>query len=575
MEQPASPRSAVGVVAWVAAIVVGGAAAVRTFGSGLLLNWDQVVGPTIPMPPGFFGLGPELPRRVPFYGPLALASEVVGGPNVVAVLIWSTVAVACLGVVRLIGRNPVGVLLGVVYALSPFLLSRLAVGHLPLAVATALLPHALVDLGDRRRRWQWAIVFGFTGSSGTVLGLVPLLVATLRRERSGERLRSLIVLVAAQAVWVVPGLVVLVGGSALPSAASALFQARADGVLGPARAVAGGGLFLVDEDVATRAPVLAAVLGLSLLLGLAGLVGRQRSVLRPDDGAASMESIGPDLIWSALVGLGLFVVPTVPGVRTVWENALVGPLVIVRETHKFWPLFGLVLLVGLGSVLGRRGALGVAAGAGLAALAMAVGWSGLWGADGRLTPLAEPASLAAIRAELADGDHVVLALPWERYGPSSLAGGRATLEPSPWLLDGRILASGRAFASVDSDERTTVDDEKLAGIDTMVRAGSTVADELRDLGIDRVVVMGSPDAAFYRRLGREPGVRQLVGSSESPASDVDASVLLFAIDDVPVSIPPSNDAGAVAVLATQLLALFAALRLFRPGEKYRPVTASG
>ncbi len=491
-------------------------------------------------------------------------------------LIWSTVAIACLGVVRLIGRGPIGILLGVVYGLSPFLLSRLAVGHLPLAVATALLPHAMVDLGDRRRRLRWAIVFGFTGSSGTVLGVVPLVVATLRRERSGERLRSLAVLVAAQAVWVVPGLVVLAGGSGLPSAASALFQARVDGVLGPARAVAGGGLFLVDEDVATRASVPAAVLGLSLLLGLTGLVGRERSAGRTADVPAPVASIRPDLIWSALVGLGLFVVPTVPGVRSIWEEALVGPLVIVRETHKFWPLFGLVLLTGLGSVLGRRGSLGVAAGAGLAALSVAVGWSGLWGAEGRLTPLAEPAPLGAIRADLADGEHVVLALPWERYGPSSLAGGRTTLEPSPWLLDGRILASGRAFASVDSDERTTLDDEKLAGIDAMVRAGSPVADALRDLGIDRVVVMGSPDAPFYRRLAREPGVRQLVGPSESTAAaDVDATVLLFAIDGVPVSTPASNDVGALAVLATQLLALFAALRLCRSAGRSRPVTPSG
>ena len=560
-------RPNVGSPAWFVAFLAGGAVAIRTFGNGLLLNWDQVIGPTIPIPPGFSGLGPELPRRVPFYGPLAVVSDFIGGPNTVAVLVWLIVSVACLGVVRLVGteradRGSVAIALGVVYALSPFLLSRLAIGHLPLAAATALLPHALCDLADRRRRWLWAVVFGFTGSSGAVLGMVPLTIATLRRERAGERLRSVVVLAASQAPWVVPGLIVLLGDGVLPEAASSLFRARMDGLFGPARAVAGGGLFLVEEDVAARSPAFASVLGLLLLVGVVGLVRSRRSTDLPDP----LDESRSDLVWSALVGVALFVAPTLPWLAALWSDALVGPLVILRETHKFWPLFALPLIAGLGSLLGARagrservpGAAAVAFG--LATLAVVVAWPGLWGAGGRLTPHAESPALAAIRSELASGEHVVLALPWQRYGPTSLADGRTALEPAPWLVEGTVLASGNAFTSVSSEERATPNDEAFARIDQQVRSGSAVADELRTLGVDRVVVMGSPDAELYRRLGSEEGVETLVAD---PPGTSGGALLLFAIDGRPIKQRSSSNTWLLVVVA-QLAALGAAIRFHQP-----------
>lgn len=535
-QRPASNTSKADPLAWLVGIIVGAVVSVRCFGSGLLLNWDQVIGPTIPVPPGFRGLGPELPRRVPFYGPLAAASEVIGGPNTIAILIWLTMLVACLGVVRLVDCGRRGIALGVVYALSPFLLSRLAIGHLPLAFAAAVLPHALIDLGNRQRRWLWAIVFGFTGSSGAVLGLVPLTIATMRRERSWKCAQSLLVLAASQAMWIVPGLVVLAGDGALPASASALFRARIDGVFGPTRAIAGGGLFLVDEDVAGRSPVASAILGLVLLVGVAGLTRSWRATNRRGPDAKAHSGVRTDMMLSAVAGLVLFVGPTVSVLAQPWDDALVGPLALFRESHKFWPLFGLLLLCGLGDLFrqsagdptGRR-ATGVAALA-LALLAVVVGWTGLWGAGGRLVAVGETPGLAAIRSDLADGDHVVLALPWQRYGPSSLAGGRTVLEPSPWLLSGEVIASGRAFATVDSNERSTPDDEAFTGIDRDVRAGLPVADRLRALGVDRVVVLGSTEAAFYRRLGAEPGVDLLM---EEIADDGTSALMLFAITAQP------------------------------------------
>lgn len=519
-------RPVLGPLAWIVAIVSGAAASIQTFGSGLLLNWDQVIGPTIPVPPGFWGLGSELPRRVPFYGPLAAVSGLIGGPNTVAILMWIIVVVACLGVVRLCGGGVVGIALGVVYGLSPFLLSRLAIGHLPLAAAVALLPHAVIDLRDVQRRRLWAVVFGLTGSSGTLLGLVPLTIAVMRHESGSQRTRSMAVLMASQMPWVVPGIVVLAGDGALPASASALFRTRLDGLLGAARAVAGGGLFLTGEDVAARSPLPAAVLGLVLLLGVVGLARKVRAT----DSSSGLQT---DLVWMAFAGAALFLVPTLPGVAQVWDVVLIGPLAIIRETHKFWPLFALPLIVGVARVLEtdreRQRVAGRSAAVALAVLTIGASWSGLWGADGRLRPQPESAALAEIRAALAGEDHVVLALPWERYGPSVLADGRTVLEPAPWLVEGEVIASGRAFLTTDSDERASERGDAFAVIDERLRAGSEVADDLRALGVDRVVVLGSFDAPFYRRLGREAGVEQLVGMS----TNVDGGeLMLFAIDSV-------------------------------------------
>lgn len=556
----------VGTLGWAVAVVAGGMVAGRTFGSGLLLNWDQVVGTTIPIPPGFRALGPELPRRVPFYGPLAVVSEIIGGPNTVAVTIWIVVVVACLGVVRLVGGGPAGVALGVVYSLSPFVLSRLAIGHLPLAAAAALLPHAMVDLADRRRRWLWAFVFAFTGSSGTVLGLVPLVIATVRRERSAARIRSLAVFAVAQSPWVVPGLLVVLGDGVLPEAASNLFRVRLDGVLGPARAVAGGGLFLAEEDVAARSGIPAALLGVLLLLGVTGLVrtGRKRDTAA--DRTAGSGRVRPDLLWSASAGVFLFVLPTVPGLAGVWDDVLFGPLAILRETHKFWPLLALPLLVGWGALVGAHvgepaeTARGQWLAAGLAGLTVVVGWSGLWGAGGRLEPGAEPAELTTIRSELAGGAHVVLALPWRRYGPTSLADGRTTLEPAPWLLDGEVIASGRAFVTLESEERSSTDHDAFARIDQQIRSGRPVSESLRALGVDRVVVLGSPDAGFYRRLGTEPGVQTLVDSAPGPSG---GNLLLFGLDGVEGAARREADATWMLVGVAQLLAIGAVVRLGR------------
>src|SRR5688572_25580455 len=91
----------------------GMAAAVAVLGpalrGGSLLRLDLVLLPRIPVPPGIWGLGPELPRRVPYGVVLAWASNVIGGPTTGKVLLAVAVAGAVVGATRLVGQAPVAV----------------------------------------------------------------------------------------------------------------------------------------------------------------------------------------------------------------------------------------------------------------------------------------------------------------------------------------------------------------------------------------------------------------------------------------------------------------------------------
>src|SRR3954463_16643478 len=79
---------------------------------GSLLNLDLVFTPTIPVPRGIWALGPELSRRVPLGVALAWASTVVGGPIAGKVMLGLAIAVAFVGVWRLLPSSGVATRLG-------------------------------------------------------------------------------------------------------------------------------------------------------------------------------------------------------------------------------------------------------------------------------------------------------------------------------------------------------------------------------------------------------------------------------------------------------------------------------
>lgn len=505
----------------VVGLLAGLAVAGWTFHGSFLLNWDLVVGPDIPIPPGLWGLGPELPRRTPMYVPLSVLSSILGGPRTVGILILASISGALIGMEKLSrdhggGTAPdvVGTSIGLAYAISPFVLSRVAVGHLPLMVAVALLPWLLIGIDERSRRSliRWASIFGLLGSSGAVLGLIPIGIALLRRSaRRSERGRQVLWLGMSQACWVLPGLVAVAGGVPLPELDAAAFDLSALGSGGFVRVFAGGGLFLGGEDVAVRSGAFGTMLGLVTLSF--GVVGMRRRMV--PSAAQSLRS-WPTIVWAGCAGTALVFVTSVPLIGDLWRMLVgLGPLGVLRETHKFWPLLGIPMLLGVGSFLRSFcGDVQAVLISGVVALVVLGAWPGLFGAEGRLDASPAPAAWSQVEQVLEQSPGRTVVFPWRRYDALDLAGGRTTLQPAPWTMSGTILTSadvGNADFSLEHDQIFEVE---LADLDRQIRAGKPVAASLRALRIDRVIVFNSEESGLYRRLGKEAGVSAVVDGPE-------------------------------------------------------------
>ncbi len=517
------------VLVWILGALAGLSLASHTFQGEFLLNWDQVIGPDIPVPPGVWGLGPELPRRTPFYLPLALVSRLIGGPQTVGLLLVGLTTLAVAGAASLARPDGAGVgpgtvdlssaLVGLAYGLSPFLLSRAAVGHLPLVAATAFLPWLLHEIDSRSRRnlIRWAAAFGLLGSSGAVLGLIPIGLALIRGHSTSDRassgdnqpvrwwFRTGGLLLLSQAAWIAPGAVAVLAGVPLPASTSTAFDLRHSGSGGLSRVFAGGGLFLEQEDVAYRAGTIAAIFGLVLLC--AGVIGlRERKARQGTD----------VLLLGAMGGAALVFVSATPGLSQGWHGLVsIGPLGVLRESHKFWPLMGLGLLVGLATVLRRFcGDVLVVIGVATVALVLGAGWPGLFGADGRLEAVDASEQWQPLHAAVDDDPGRMAVFPWRRYDELGLAEGRTVLQPAPWILPGVVLISGDVGNATASVERQEMLQEELAELDRRIRAGQGIAPDLVAQDIQWLLVMANQEADFYQRLGQEPAATPVLDTPE-------------------------------------------------------------
>ena len=162
------------------------------------MNLEPSAYDRLPVPSGMWGLGPELPRRVPLWAGIAWLGDVIGADTTAKVFLVVTIVAAFVGAVpphhrrrRVIagydGRRapPVEIAaLGaaVLYGCGPFLLTRLAVGHWPVVLVMAALPWALPTLAEPRSLRRVAavgLVFSIGGVYGGIVGGAFLLVGIL------------------------------------------------------------------------------------------------------------------------------------------------------------------------------------------------------------------------------------------------------------------------------------------------------------------------------------------------------------------------------------------------------------
>ncbi len=464
---------------------------------GALFQLDRSLIPHPPFPWGTFGLGPEIPRDAPLSAIIWLASQLLGAPSVSKWLMVLTISIAWCGMFRLTSAHaglPLAMMSGFLYALSPYLLTRLAVGHESMGIAAAVLPWVLASLSDVRSTWRKVflacVALCIAGSFGGILAGLVLASRGVRRAGRRRLLAHGSALLAASSMWLVPGVVVMLGSPKLSPASS--FPNGTRTVADLLELAAGAGFWQPSLEIAGPSDLLTGIAGF-VLLGLA-IIGTTRlpSVWRAT--AASMAGV------TFIMSLA----SAVPGLRTVtdwftstalgvpfreaqrylllyvcWMTAAapVGAIVLVRRYRSFRELI-IVAPLAAGLVLGAPG---------------------LWGLGGRLDPIDIPAGWNLARDIINDGGGTTLTLPWNRYITLRFANVPRSLNPMPKFLGSDVLVASDLGLGGSSHERTDRReyDASLVAFHLIEGETTTIVDDLARLGVHWVVLLHEGPYELY------------------------------------------------------------------------------
>lgn len=522
---------------------------------GPVFNLDLVLVGRVPMPRALWGLGPDLPRRVPF-GAFWSASSWLGtiGPKL---LLVGLLGIAAAGMTRLLfGRGLlVAVVTGVFYAVNPFTATRLAVGHWHVLATVAALPWAapliarslfssdsVADPVEPRAEFGRALRGSLLLSLGGATGGAYLLAVVVANAVHERRVRARVVMGAlvGQLPWVVPGMLILPNASSLTG--GSYFPTN---LAGPAQWIAtttGYGFWRSDSEAF---PLTAAVvLG---LLWVAGLVAARRgrtlestastaitAVPKPVAGAQAGENrntggVAPPVtsdqqrstervLWALAAAAFIGALSSgVPGLRSLhaWatEHTWGAPL---RDSQR---LAGLWLFVAVGpAVAGWAGLVRRAAAVWqavvpallVAAVALCVATS--WSARNQLRSVDMPFEWDKARQVVQADPGPVLALPWHQYYDLGIAGGRRSLAVFADFLAADVVSA--ADPELSSSPRVESVDPRVAGgeeVVTALRRGQAVSPQLLRLGIRWVVVGSDLEGLEQRqRLEQDFGLRRVV-----------------------------------------------------------------
>ena len=488
-------------------VLVGVAVLGPALGPGGLFNLDLVITPFLSMPRGVWGLGPELPRRALL--DVAMASVSGLGLSGVAwrALMLGAFGSAFAGAARLARPAPpvVQAGAGLLFSLSPFMVTRVAVGHSALVVATALLPWALPTLAapgrSPRRTFVWLCVFSLCGVFGGLLA-ASVVACALVADRPKNAHRVIGGVVLSQLPWVVPGIILLSGSPDLTD--SSAFLAKVARLPGGFDVLAGHGFWSGPHQVGGNGNLTAAVLGLGLLALAFRGHRRLPEAWRRGAGAAALVGL--------LVPLAGALAPTRALVEAVTGLPLGAPF---RDTQRLLAMY--LVWLAPAAALGAEDLAAHARGAGQSlfravplATALVLGGPGLFGVNGRLEPTAIPDAWYEARELIADDPGTVLALPWENYLDLQNAGSRRVHHPAPVFLDGDVMVSSDLDLPESSGERLDPREPVADDLVARMRSGAHTSEALADLGVRWVFLLRTTDWATYTGLFDDPGLDLVV-----------------------------------------------------------------
>lgn len=550
------------VVLW--SVVLAGLVVGAGLGPGFVLTYDMVWVPDLVLRADVLGVGSALPRAVPSDAVVAVLDEVLGGWLLQKVVLLAPLVAGGLGIARLGRALPLaGVLVAVtLYQWNAFVVERLLIGHWPVLVAHGVLPWVLLagarwrEEGRLPRVLLVLLPLGSLSVSAGLATSVALLAATAGRRGPGTRRSAAAValLVAANAPWLVSGL--LHAGAGLTDADGArVFALSGEGsVPAPLAALSLGGIWNAEVVPPSRDGVLG-WMTLVVVVVLAALGARRaaRTVGR-------RTALALAVCWTVGTGAALLTWAA-PG-AVGWLAATVPGGGVLRDGARLLLLAAPALALACGAGAARvaalnTGAVRVLVAGGLVLLPVLLLADPLTTSRWRLHAAEYPAEHAAVseavRTSLVPGD--VLVLPLSSYRQPAWNGGRKVLDPLPRV---------QPREPVTSDE-LVVSGTVVAGEDPRVRAAARALAEptvaartaaLAELGIGLVVVdrtaPGPPVPAELRRGDLVRG--ELLALSRVGAGATSAT-------PVPTSWTVAMGAAWLAYLAGPLAALLLALLL--------------
>lgn len=519
-------------VGWIVGLLAGAVVMGPALGSGSLLNVDLVLVPDPPVPAGAWGLGPELPRRIPLWEPLSWLSTMTDGTIVGKAFVVVAIGAAFAGAWRLAERlaaSPPAA--ATLYALGAFVTTRTAVGHWSILGAMSVLPWAVTPLLDplrhRRSVLPWAAALGCFGVyGGTVAGLLLATGLVTRPPPRPGRWRSVVgvlaTFVVAQLPWAVALAVVTAstGGGDLASASD--FAPLLDGGGDLGRLLAGGGFWDQAFQVGGVDSAAFALAGF-VLLGLAAFGTRDlpTSIRRP-------------FTTVALVALLLSSSSALPLVDRAVDAFSQTPLgAPFRDSQRYLPPYLLWVAVTAGSGAKRLGATlergrrpGAITGA-AAAVPLAVGLllaaPGAWGIGGSLRPVHFPPEWREARAAVRAAPGPVVALPWFQYFTLDVAHDRLTLGVVQYYFGGDVISASDPHLS--SEPRQEVPDPREPVVATILddaQAGDHPSADLARAGVRWLALQHDVDWQSYTGVFDDPGLDLVVSGGSLDLYEVEA-----------------------------------------------------
>lgn len=501
---------------------------------------------------GALGLGDAAPRAVPQDGMLAVASPIISGGVLVAVLTLAGLTLAGVGFGRFALRlvpdaGRVGAMIAALLSIwNPFVAERLLQGHWSLLVSFGTLGWlgtALFDAAhaSRGRRVGPAAALtvscaaaGFTPTGSVYAGVLIIGVGTalLVRVPGLPRARWILGLAGIMLIGSLPWLTAaLVGSAPAVSGAGgvAAFGLRAEPWLGlPGTALGLGGIWNADAVPASRtspwALLATAALFAVVLLGTYELNRRRVRITgtsRTRADAITRTVIDATAVLAITAVILVVVAATGPGASALtWLVETVPGAGLLRDTQKYLaPAVPFYAVAGAAATIALRRWL--PAGFALTAcllLIVAPLPDLAWGVGGSLRTVTYPDDFTAVAALIPADEGAVALYPPGPVRDYGWADG-PSLDPLPRMLAADVLDSGALVV-----DGVPVDDASGRGarVDAILAAGGSPAG-LAAHGVGWVIVEGEPiphelDSRTPVFRGEELSVYRIEGAVKRHAS---------------------------------------------------------